>query len=173
MSVVQVHPGLPGFSCPLRPMDRAQGYGPWDRRSNRLGGTNFGPSSNWRGHGPPEPGIAVQICAGRPRFCGAKDARWRPTGEVLRCLRSTGGFDSRPPRQSFMRLSSSGQDAAFSTQRSRVRIPPALPRGRHLKVRMEDFQSFNARSIRVAPTKLGPGPGVSGFQLEARQVVGR
>jgi hypothetical protein len=41
-----------------------------------------------------------------------EDVRWRPTGKELRCLRSLCGFDSRPPRQKFARLSSSGQDAA-------------------------------------------------------------
>ena len=61
------------FSCPLRPMDRAQGYGPWDRRSNRLGGTilalvqlNRTAATEDRGSNPRGPATILWV-----RFAGA------------------------------------------------------------------------------------------------------
>ena len=83
----------------------------------------FGRSSNRAGHRAPNAEIGVGISPLVDQF-----PRCRPTGEALDCRSRLDGFDSRTPRQVFRgcRLTAG---SLVLTQRVRVQLSPALPRG--------------------------------------------
>lgn len=76
---------------PVAQLDRAHPSEGCDLSSNLSGPTIFSGRREPQG---PVMQQAVRLIHARPRF-----TRWRPTGEALRCLRSTCGFNSRPARQ--------------------------------------------------------------------------
>ena len=84
-----------------------------------------------------------------------KFARWRPTGEALRCLRSLGGFNSRPSRQSFFEVQFDRDRSRSLKAVRRDRYPRTLPWGQtRLEYRGRSFKPLQAGSIPVGPTKF-------------------
>lgn len=109
--------------CGYRSKDRTERYERSDWGSTPHTRTKvFGRSSNRTGRSAPNAEIGVGIPTGRPIL------RCRPTGEALDCRSRLDGFDSRTPRQVFRgcRLTAGSLDL---TQRMRVQLSPALPRG--------------------------------------------
>lgn len=116
-------PGRPASLCGYRSKERTGRYERPDWGSNPHTRTKFcGRSSNRTGHSAPNAEIGVGIPTDRPIL------RCRPTGEALDCRSRLDGFDSRTPRQVFRgcRLTAG---SLVLTQRMRVQLSPALPRG--------------------------------------------
>lgn len=108
----------------------------------------FGPSSNWTGRIPPKDEIPV-----RPRM-DQPSSRWRPTGEVLRCLRSLCGFDSRSARQ-IMRCNSTGPEAAPSKRSGGIVTRAPYHGAEHERLSAVSFKHVTVGSLPTCPTSFG------------------